>query len=627
VVFEKLPFSSEDTYTVNIFDESGVSIYKDSFTAAWYERSYINDFPQSGLVHPHCGFVRAAINGVAFLDEKIPTDLDGFWDMFQTEVLPKCAAWVNESHEKPAKSDQPFFKCLKLDIKASEPDYSLGIREDRISSLDFLHEDIYFTTLDYFRLFGMNNGGEAFTEPGLILPFIEKREGRGMSVKVTLSGYLSKEKQEKAGFAANELFTDSEGKLCGINFTTDVSQKRLAELLELQKEIKWNGKISFNGIETLDCRYVKAPAKDDSADWEKKLKTDVIGYDDYIKLNALLEGKVNVWQAAMSFQNRRILAYEFTEDIDAEVVSRHKLINSRPTIVINNRHHANEVSSTNSAYTLIFKLLKDEKTRDYLKRMNLVIVPFENADGGALGFELQKQNPNWLLHVARFNSVGRDFYHHYFTDTKYGESHGITNIFYKWLPDFLADNHGVPSHEWGQPYSGYVSPWFKGFWLPRGVFYGICTHVDNDETKKLFEAVADYSAKELNQAEDIKTLNRDLKDRHSKYAHSWMPNMYAQNYRNDLIYYFMPVKQDDNSKHAHIRYPQICSMEWITEISDETSQGEYMGLCSKTHHLADIGVIKLLSELEIEHEKTMYKIGGETVIKYLRKRPLKYKGG
>jgi hypothetical protein len=67
-------------------------------------------------------------------------------------------------------------------------------------------------------------------------------------------------------------------------------------------------------------------------------------------------------------------------------------------------------------------------------------------------------------------------------------------------------------------------------------------------------------------------------------------------------------------------------MEWITEISDETSQGEYMGLCSKTHHLADLGVIQLLSELEIEHEKTRYKFGGETVIKNLRKRPLKYKG-
>lgn len=47
---------------------------------------------------------------------------------------------------------QPFFHELRLDVTASEPDYATGSREDLISSLDALHEDMYFVGSDYFKI-------------------------------------------------------------------------------------------------------------------------------------------------------------------------------------------------------------------------------------------------------------------------------------------------------------------------------------------------------------------------------------------------------------------------------------------------------------------------------------------
>ena len=170
----------------------------------------------------------------------------------------------------------------------------------------------------------------------------------------------------------------------------------------------------------------------------------------------------------------------------------------------------------------------------------------------------------------------------------------------------MVDNHGVPTHEWSQPFSGYVSPWFRGFWLPRGLFYGYCMYVDDPrypEIKSYFELVAQKVSEELDRNEGILSASLDWKDRHTKYAHQFMPNMYPQDYVGNWIYYFEGVPHNPQNFHPHIRYPWITTMEWITEISDETAQGDYLGLCSQTHALADLAVIKILSGAVHEAEE------------------------
>src|SRR5690606_18740579 len=73
--------------------------------------------------------------------------------------------------------NQPFFSKLEINLDISEPDDDLSSRTDRISSLDAMHEDLYFVALDYFRTLGLRDTGEKITSPGLILPRIRKAAG------------------------------------------------------------------------------------------------------------------------------------------------------------------------------------------------------------------------------------------------------------------------------------------------------------------------------------------------------------------------------------------------------------------------------------------------------------------
>lgn len=73
-----------------------------------------------------------------------------------------------------------------MDITVSEPDEPTGSREDLISSLDALHEDMYFVGGDYFKNYGIQKAGVMLDAPGLILPVIHQKEGRPV-FRVTLT--------------------------------------------------------------------------------------------------------------------------------------------------------------------------------------------------------------------------------------------------------------------------------------------------------------------------------------------------------------------------------------------------------------------------------------------------------
>lgn len=335
---------------------------------------------------------------------------------------------------------------------------------------------------------------------------------------------------------------------------------------------------------------------------------------------------IKVWKASKSYQNRDIYAIEITKEYKSSIVSRTKLINNKPVFQINNRHHANEISSTNSAFLLLEQLLQDEKYRSYLDKLNIVMIPFENVDGGYIHYELQKDNPEWQLHIARFNSVGKEFARDYFKeDSKYTESRALTKLWYKWLPDILVDNHGVPKHEWDQQFSGYTSPWFKGFWLPRALFYGYFWYLDSEkypDNKILSEALQDVVSDQINADKEIEGWNLDWQNRFEKYAHQWMPKLFPANYYKDLIYYWIPYQPDPNAWHVSHRYPWITALDWTTEVSDETAQGEYLDLCSRTHNISDIATIDMMANAKYKFREDVIKKDNQIVLKNVRIRPI-----
>ena len=282
-----------------------------------------------------------------------------------------------------------------------------------------------------------------------------------------------------------------------------------------------------------------------------------------------------------------------------------------PVEYINARHHANEVSSTNAAFMLLRELLTQEKYRNLADRLNLVIVPMENVDGTAIHERLSAEHPNWKLHTARFNALGKEFAGDYYEQEElHTEALAYSRILHRFVPDIVVDNHGVPSHEWEQQFSGYTSPAYKGFWLPRSLLYGYFWYAREveytEQSMPINKKMEDVIAEAIGTEPEMAALNREWAAQFEKYAHSWMPALFPANYYKGMINYWIPFTWSKNLMYAAPRYPWVTSVSYTSEVADETAQGTYLNLCARAHLVHDLATIDMILGLEPETVKAVW---------------------
>ena len=623
IFFDTIDEETQDTYRIHIYDKQG-EIFSASFQVMTAERFYLDEFPEMGRVHPPTGYLKLYLNDVLYREIRIKTDTERIWDIYQTEVLPDCKRFVlDETDQKPYAHLQPFFSKLLLEISASEPDRKLKSREDLYSTLDALHEDIYFTGSDYFKNLGLKYAGTMIDAPGLILPVIKNGAGKPR-FSVTLYRQEQKEpcietdgkpitsryNRKEIALYLKELRID-EGKLTGrIEIEgVDADLVKSYGCLLHQGMIARGGAfgnisrllLSLNGeIVTAELPVYKEAEKTKNIEDIDILDHTLIGYEEYLRVidELRLVPGILVYRTAVSYAGRDIYAVELLP-LDKGYVSRTKQITRYPSVIINARHHANEVSGTNAAFMLIKKILTDPDYKAVVQKLNLVVVPMENVDGAAIHYELQEDNPNWKLHVARFNAVGKEFYNEYFhIDTIHTEAFGITRLWRKFLPDVMIDNHGVPSHEWEQPFSGYTAPSFKGFWLPRSLLYGYFWYVTDEEYKSNYavnKELQDVIAEAVGADTEAASWNQEWMHQFKKYANDWMPKLFPATYYKDMINYWIPFAHEEDHRYPSIRFPWITSVAYTSEVADETAQGDYLNLCARTHMIHDLAALKMLN--------------------------------
>lgn len=201
------------TYEVEAWNDSGEPIFRAGFTAHTDERPYLVGYPHWGLVHPDTGWLTARVDGEALVDERIPTDRERFWDFYQGTILPRLATRIRSlTAGRSVAEVSPFFERLEIDLAISEEDSEVGLREERYSPLESLHEDLYFVTLDYCSAVTLTAQAEAtgeqpylppwmwhgderqalprsspFSAPGLIVPYIHQSSGVGPEARVRLT--------------------------------------------------------------------------------------------------------------------------------------------------------------------------------------------------------------------------------------------------------------------------------------------------------------------------------------------------------------------------------------------------------------------------------------------------------
>jgi hypothetical protein len=196
--FENVRFeqvSEGPTYQVRVTDTDGTLVLNDTFDPKWVLRPYFDRFRDYEHVRVTTGWLHATAGDLTLADERIVTDPEMFWDYYQADVLPAIYDYVMDRHDglpNGGSSDAPYFGTLTVEMQMSEPDYRLGIDNEIHAPMDALHEEIYFSTIEFFEILGRNSRGQGLTFPGRIIPVMRpKSDGTAATVDIQFTGFAT----------------------------------------------------------------------------------------------------------------------------------------------------------------------------------------------------------------------------------------------------------------------------------------------------------------------------------------------------------------------------------------------------------------------------------------------------
>ncbi|HEX7139943.1 MAG TPA: M14 family zinc carboxypeptidase, partial [Vicinamibacterales bacterium] len=190
IKFEMAPPGSP-AYEVIVRSASGSELLRRTFEPKVVERPFFDRFPDYERVRVTTGWIRAEAAGKTLVDERIATDPERFWDHFQAKTLPALYDHVMVlGNGKPRAEDAPFFGELTVDLSLSEPDYRIPVDQEFISSMEAIHEELYFNTLDFFDVMGRFTRGAPLLYPGRVIPLMHpKADGSAGHAKITATGF------------------------------------------------------------------------------------------------------------------------------------------------------------------------------------------------------------------------------------------------------------------------------------------------------------------------------------------------------------------------------------------------------------------------------------------------------
>jgi hypothetical protein len=669
-------------YEVHALTGDGRPRFKETFTPQTRSQIYLKELPEWGEVTLTTGWIRIQEGEKTLFETQVKSDLERFWDFYQDEVLKEVYQFIlKKTGNEPSFKQQPYFKRLLVELWLSEPDFQLGLDEEIISSLEAMHDELYFDTLDFFR--GITDvelkdeevpeDSSRYSAPGNILPmFHPSLEGKPGKVKVTFEDWLAqsprmevewqavakekhnkkvsfpKFKPESLRFPA--LIYDGHQGCIDSLYTEIVLEKEkdylslietLATLEELASQGILDPAFSFPGLDAVVLRLKHKElikTMDFPVSWDKNspaepshmLKaadpivptTKIISPDMCLDIVQQLSARYGLksYIAGRSYQNRDIAVLEiFTPQ--EQYVSLPRLQTFKPTLYLNGRQHANEVSATNYILKLAELLATDKSYAKYLDRVNFVLHPLENPDGAELAYDLQKLTPFHSLHAGRYSALGIDIgYQVGSSQPLLPEAKVRRELQEKWLPDIHLNLHGYPSHEWVQPFSNYSPYMFRDYWIPRGWFayFRAVSSPLYGEWAQAGKDMKDMLVKEMNAQRDIYDSNQRFYDRYYRWAARWQPHMnYLERYEGLNLY-----AQRRSSRESRLTTRgKITYVTETPELMDETAHGNWLDfLCQQglTYLRAHS---EYLSQAEFVIERIEEEAGERIQIQFVRKRP------
>lgn len=347
------------------------------------------------------------------------------------------------------------------------------------------------------------------------------------------------------------------------------------------------------------------------------------------KLNTFPE--VNAYFMTRSFLGQKIFAAELFQPVNSRYISQAKLNAYKPTLLLFGRVHGNEVSSTSHILRLAELCATDPAYKGYLKNVNLVLYPVTNPDGAQLAYEMQQENPDFMLHAGRYGALGTDVNSRQpNNDNLYPETGQVYRLRQAWLPDVVIDMHGVPSHEWVQYFAGY-SAWVnsrrggaRSYWLPRGWYIPGFSWIKDDKYPELMQAqkaLTDAVVTAVTSQKEVNAANQRIYQRYIKYG--------RQDLRTYREYFYKGIQFEARMKARKIKKsdtgitgPHITYFSIVTEAADETAREDWLKLMCSAGLAHSTALLKYLSEGENRIKKEVKDYNDFVIRRVFRKKPV-----
>ena len=679
--FELAP-AKGPTYQVTATDARNAVLFQQDFSPRLREIPYLKALPEWGSVELTTGWARIERAGQPVFDVPVQTDLERFWEYYQDQVLaPVCAHILKKTNGEPTFSKQPYFKQLRVELWASEPDYRLGLDEEIVSSLEALHDEIYFDTLDLLR--GITDldpdegeqpeDAQRSSAPGNVFPVIHpSSEGAPPKVRVTFEDWLATAPQmvlkwkergrdeavRRIGFPAlkskpvtlpaliyNGLEERIESLTAELEFEKESDYLTLLDILASYRDLAEKGLLpgglSYPNLGSIVFRMsakdmqrdepvpvLPPPTPDKPALPALKPGTPIVDTTAILSPEMVQDAvdrlaqfpQVRSFTGGRSYEKRPVPVLEIFKPL-GEAIAVPRLIALKPTLYLSGRQHANEVSSTSYILKLAELLATDKAYQDFANRMNFVFEPLENPDGAALAYDLQKLTPFHSLHAGRYSSLGMG------VGSMVGSSRPILpealvrrGLTAKWAPDVYLNLHGYPSHEWVQQFSNYSPYLFREYWIPKGWFayYRALSLPIYLPYKEAGDELKTFIINEMQADPRIKESNRKFYDRYARWATRWQPHADVLELYDGLDLY---AKRRASTESRLTPRAQTTFVEETPELMDETAQGAWLDFLS-TQGLTYLRAhLKYLAQAKYEIARVEEESGDRIRIQLLRSRP------
>ena len=632
IVFSEDPSPDAPTYRATAFGADGRIIDEWELDVLSYSMPFMPNVAGSEFVEVTTGGFVAELDGER-IAVPVDTDLDRFWKFWQDEALRRVLTDIRQSSGGFVAARQPFFGGLEVEVWLSSPNSRLGIREENDSAAEALHEDIYFNALDTIEVLGVSTTGDKTSAPGPVIPIVHVEDGVAPHAVVRLLG-APPPAPARPAISVGEISLQDGELLAGLVGPFDDLAEAVTRFVAAESEAgrTFAASLISNG-ERIDVRLpLPSILSGDVSDTGPPMNQNIHG--DLVNEWSARVGRsdrVTAWIEGQSYQGRPIPVLAIRSAAPGRIWSPAKLSLLKPTAMIVARHHANEISSTNAAFQLAHLIEHDPDWTRLAAKLNIIVIPYENADGAALHARLAApaDAATWKHHPARYNALGHEFGEDYFEpDSPFGEARVRPAVWRRWLPDALVDNHGVPSHEWVQPFAGFGSPprFRVSYWAPQALIYGIARFVDDPdfpEHRQAAIALRDAVAAAF-QGTPIGELNQQIGASYRRWGQDRVPDRFPGRFYDGMLWHFGGTPVDPDGRGFNVRFPKTTVISWVTEVNDETATGSHLEMVAEAHLIANRAMLELLAVMDSDVRETSLVAGeDQTLRRYKRDRPLK----